>query len=66
MKRDPQVNNRAVNQEEASFTLTLTPEAVELLRRSIEGNQHSVAKSTAAGSIRAAKESGSKSQSPSR
>ncbi|CAL8330824.1 unnamed protein product [Merluccius merluccius] len=59
IKSNPQVDSRAVSQEEACFTLTLTPEAVRLLQR-----RSMAAKSAAAGA--GATESGSKRQSPSK
>lgn len=66
VKSGPQVSSSSSStlpQEEASFTLTLTPEAVQLLqRRSAERKQRPSAKSTGA----AAAESGSVRQSPSK
>ncbi|CAJ1054069.1 proline-rich protein 18-like [Xyrichtys novacula] len=48
LKSEPEVKTRVRHQEEARFTLTLTPEAVLLLqRRNSERRQHSASRNTA-------------------
>lgn len=50
VKSEPEVKTRARHQEEARFTLTLTPEAVLLLqRRNIERRQHSASRNAGSG-----------------
>ncbi|KAM9362577.1 uncharacterized protein ABDE67_008063 [Symphorus nematophorus] len=50
VKREPEVKTRARHQEEAHFTLTLTPEAVLLLqRRNSERRQRSVSRNAGSG-----------------
>lgn len=50
VKREPEVKTRARHQEEARFTLTLTPEAVLLLqRRNSERRQHSASRNAGSG-----------------
>lgn len=50
VKSEPEVKTRARHQEEAHFTLTLTPEAVLLLqRRNSERRQHSVSRNAGSG-----------------
>ncbi len=50
LKSEPEVKTRARHQEEARFTLTLTPEAVLLLqRRNSERHQHSAPRNTGSG-----------------